>query len=219
MQMSGLDSDPSSVKKSITSLDEFSFQIENLLLAGMLYRFENHTAYKLIAMVLRTLLLGSSGDPPYAETCLAAPKLPRLRISGPFTVSGHYRMPADIFIDSPTGANFHLVAGCHVKSIDYQGGVVRSARVSGLFGDDLIPLSDWTNQPFLGSPLTLQSFIKLIAHKEGGVHIDLTNPELKPLHDCGFLHWPLLAAMATPIGLALRQQLHAQHPSHSPSLP
>lgn len=202
-------------KKTITELDELAYQILNLQALGRLYQEGVYPAYKLIAVVLRTLLIGSSGDAPFVRTCLPSASLPRLIVSGPHSQPSYLRVPAALMTGNSV---FH--AGCYLQNLDWHGmGFVEAVRVGPMFDPGMIPLEDWLNQEFLVHGLTLGKFIKLIAHKEGGAHIELTYPELSPLHACGFVHWPLIASLAEPVATALESQVLAANPGFMHAFP
>ena len=200
--------------KSLTPLDELGYQITNLQLMGSMYDAGHPTTYKLVAVILRTLLIGSSGDAPLAEQCLQNPHLPRLSVAGPHTSPNHIRLPADI-----QSGSMRLQAGMYLQNFNVLGGSIRATVIGPLFGADFLPLRSWLDQPFLEPPLTLRDFIRTVAHKEGGAHVELDHDSLAPFHACGFLHWPFTAGMAHPVAEALSRQIRDQHPAFVSRIP
>ena len=153
-------------------IDEIWDQVDNLQTQCKQFGRGLYTSYKSISVILRTMLLGSSGQPP-----LLMPVLPDVSFfplaltpvkpfgEGPWS-------PAEIVVTNDAGGSLHYGAGSTMQYYlaSENGGVVLS-RNEPIQGDVLwrtevknmfnpmgrrLSLAAWLAQPFLGVDWTLR---------------------------------------------------------------
>lgn len=193
--------------------DQLAYQIINLRLLCQLYHDGMRTLYKAAIVPLRTLLLVSSGCPPLALR-LPNPQLPKLLVTNLRNDGIHFTMPCEMKLPGYRGA-----PGVGLKHVNIAGGSINQIELGSLFKTDLMPLKDWLAQPFLDHPLTLEGFIRHIAHKDGGAHYQDGHPEISRYEDCASLHWPLTAKIGEAVAETLWAQFEAANPGYEVKVP
>lgn len=193
--------------------DELAYQIINLGLLCEAFHGGCYTLYKAAIVPLRTLLLQSSGCTPLA---LAIPnlELPRLRISNPTNDGVHFTMPCDVEING-----LHLLAGVGAKHLNFAGGATGQTKLGDLFETGTLPLASWLKQPFLAQSLSLEAFIRHVAHKDGGAHFEDGDVDIQRYEDCASIHWPLTAKIGEAVARSLWAQFEATHPGYTIRVP
>ncbi len=198
-----------------SSRDELSYQVANLQFLCEAYWAGNHTLYKCATVILRTLVLGSSGDPPLVST-LNAPMLPRLARTMEEGDPGRFDMPSRVLLGQRLF--FHPGSGVAGRVL-IDGGAIASARVGALFGVEMIPLAEWLAQRFLLPNLTLGDFIKHVTNKDGGAHFEENSEAMRRLRECASLHWPLTIRIGEVIAEELKVQMRREWPEFEFRIP
>jgi hypothetical protein len=172
------------------------------------------TIYKSIAVSMRLLLTGSSGDAGLVETVLPMAALDPLRVEPmPPLPADHLVLPADTVIQS--GATLSIVAGARVRDLTVGGGAVVATTIGEMFDSTqtALRLADWLAQPFLRPEWSIKSFISTVASKDGGAHLN-TNQQLAAMQRWGYFHWHVMAGMARAVRPQIAKQLAVAYPSH-----
>ncbi len=211
-------------------IDEIWDQVDNLQAQCRQFGGGLYTIYKSISVILRTLLLGSSGQPP-----LLMPVLPDVSFfplastpvkpfcEGPWS-------PAEIVVTNDASGSLHYCAGStmqyYLASEDggvvlsrndpIEGDVLRRIEVKNLFNPmgHRLSLEDWLAQPFLGIDWTLRDFLKCIVHKDGGAHLD-QSAKVDSLRKFGYIHWHLTAMIAKYAAGEIASHLERAYPNHT----
>src|SRR5260221_2242385 len=196
-------------------LDEAFDQLDNVdAMCDLFYRFKKFTIYKAIGVSLRFMLTGSSGDQGLIQQVLPAVRLSLLRVVRDSSLAdGHLKLPTDVVIVG--SGRIHLAAGVGVQNLNVAGGAVQAMTCEDPFNGSgaTLDLPAWLEQPFLRPEWTLSDFIRVIANKDGGAHLE-SNQKLLAMKKWGYLHWHLTAGVGRGLLPQLRTQLVAAYPNH-----
>jgi hypothetical protein len=207
------------VKTTMTQkVDELYNQLDNLKdLVGLFYDFKRFTIYKQIAVSLRLLLTGSSGDAGLvADVLPVAQLLPLLKTPDAVMEPGTMLLPTRVRLVTE---NVQLTLGngrVIVKELEYMGSAVASMQWEDMF-DKVgapLPLADWLAQRFLRPDRTLQKFISTIGSKDGGAHFN-PNEDIVMMQKWGNLQSHLTAGVAKSVYPQILAQLSAAYPTHT----
>jgi hypothetical protein len=193
-------------------------QLDSLnAMLGLFYDFKRFTIYKQIAVTLRLLLTGSSGDPGLVVPVLPAVQfLPLLKAPDPVMDPGFMLLPARCTL---ANSNVKLTFGngrVIVKELDYAGSAIADMQWESLFDPSAKPLvlADWLPQPFLRPERTLGQFINLIANKDGGAHFD-PNEKIAALQKFGNFQSHLICGIAKSVLPQITDHVKAAFPNHA----
>lgn len=199
--------------------DELAVQLLNLKTQCEVFRRDGHfVVYKSVSVILRTLLRGSSGDPPLALVVLPGAKLFPLAIRPPDdTPDEMLVLPASATI----GGSVNVRGGSKVKRLLVEGGAVAHMRLSDMFDSmsDPLPVKEWGQQRFLRPNWTLMGFIEWMAHKDGGAHFDPSHKETGMVAQWGSLHWHLTIGIGQSVQSQLFGQFLTAFPNHRQCMP
>ena len=196
-------------------IDEAWDQLDNLESMRYLFDQGRFAIYKNIAVSLRFLLTGSSGQPGLISDVLPTPAFFPLRTKPtaanrlPFLL-----LPAEITIKRGQ-ASVRLGPGASVRDLDVAGGALGAITVGEMFDIAAapIPLASWLQQPCLRGEWPLRTLISTVANKDGGAHLD-TNEQLRAMKRWGHFHWYLIAGIAKSVYPQIRTQLLTAFPTH-----
>ena len=201
-------------------VDEVLDQLDNVkLLVRLFYGERLFTVYKSIAVASRLLFSGSSGEKGIVAGALPAALLPRLTVVPEVGVAeGHLSVPGDTVI-SHGGAHsgsLQVGRGARISKIIVDGGAIAKTSIGEMFdhASSPLPLTDWLTQPFLRSEWTLDEFIRNVANKDGGAHLDSNHARIKALEDWGYFHWHITAGIGRSLEPVVRQAIASAYPAH-----
>lgn len=209
------------IDESLEQLDSLRSQVRQFC-AGEI------SVYKSMSVIVRTLLMGSSGHKGLVEYVLPHATFLPLRIRPIGRINAGIVAPGDIEVTNDFGGTLHYKAGGTMPYLGMENGgivlsrtavvggaVVARTRVHSIFhvlGEPL-PLAEWLRQPFLRSEWTINTFIRCIANKDGGAHVD-SNEELVALTGFGNIQRHLMEKLSAHVEYELRNQLTTAFPSH-----
>jgi hypothetical protein len=195
-------------------VDEMLDQLDNLEGMCGLFARGQYTIYKNIAVTLRFLLTGSSGDQGLFPATVPSAQLPPVLVSPVGVSHGFLALPARVRIVSGK-ADLKIGAGVHVRDLEVAGGAVRATVIGDVFGEGpALPVRAWLDQPFLRQDWKLGEFIAIVANKDGGAHL-ARNAKLAALKRWGYFHWHVTAGIARGVLPTIRGQLMASYPHHA----
>lgn len=200
-------------------VDETYDQLANLKsLCESFFNRSEFTIYKCISVILRTMLRGSSGNDALIEQVVPKSRLFPLTITPTTdTPPEHLVLPADARI----AGCVNIGQGSKVKNLNVEGGAIERTSVDQMFDSTKppIPIEEWRQQPFLRPEWTLNNFIEVVAHKDGGAHVDPNNAQLLAMEAWGHFHWHLMAGIGLCVHPQLLSQLEVEYPQHTRILP
>lgn len=196
-------------------LDELLYQVVNLQLTCDLFLAGNYTAYKAASVILRILLTGTRHDNRPLAHHLPNAKLPQLLEVDFQNDQEHFRLPADLMLLP----GMTLKRGSGNRSIVVQGGAMHRWRLGPMFSDKLVPIDDWLSQPFISSESTLRSFIRNVAHKDGGAHYEADHATIRSYQDASSYYWWVMMSIASTVADSLLTQYSEAFPGREGILP
>lgn len=220
-----------SFKKSSSELvDETWEQVDALSIFCNSFSEGQYVVYKHMSVALRTLLIGSSRYPSLVETILPNSKFFPLLYTPTCNLEKGIITPAKIVVVNDQGGTLHYFAGGKMpylgiedggivlsKNEPYGGDVVHRTTIKNLFDistTNRLSLDVWLHQPFLRLKWTIYSFIRCVAHKDGGAHID-NDEQLTAMKGFGNIHRHLTERISNYIVGELKFQLNQTHPYHN----
>ncbi len=206
--------------------DKLGYQLHNLHAQCQSFcQKTNWMAYQPISVVLRTLLIGSSGDAALATQAFDDIRLFPLTVEPDPTKPDYLRLPADVTISTQGGGSLVMSAGSNGKNLFVENGAVANSSFGQMFDEakQPIPLAEWLTQPFLRSDWTLSMFIRAVAHGAGGAHVEARNADLRAIIEAldawGSCYWHITPGIGRSVHPQLVAQYAAAYPGHQPSLP
>jgi hypothetical protein len=201
----------------VRKIDEAFDQLDNIeSLCELFYDRRKFTVYKNIAVSLRFLLTGSSGQAGLICKIIPDARLKPLRVApASDTPPDMLVLPAEVRIERGE-AKVQLGPGIvTVKTLNVAGGAIDAMQIGDLFLSDAEPIGSraWLNQAFLRPNWTLGKFIRTVANKDGGAHLD-PNADLQALERWGYFHWHLIAGIARSLHPQLIAQLREKFSHH-----
>lgn len=209
-------------------LDELWEQLEILESHCVQFSAGSHGVYKSMSVILRTCLLGSSGDSALVARVLSQAAFFPLRIHPVRVSAGQLIAPAEIVVVNDNGGTLHLAAGSAMCFLGIEDGgvvlsgegpiggeVVRRTQVKAIFDvmGMRLPLEPWLAQPFLRAEWSLSKFVRVIAHKDGGAHIG-TSPQISAMEGFGNIHRHIMEQISRYVAGELLAQLQQTYPGH-----
>lgn len=210
-------------------IDEAWQQVEALASLCKSFSEGQYVLYKNMSVTLRTLLVGSSGYPPLVKDVLPKSEFYPLQHAPIHETDEGIIAPAVIVITNDQGGELHYYPGGTMpylgiedggvvlnKKTPVGGDVIHRTSIKNLFNvttHNRISLDSWMYQPFLRANWTITSFIKCVAHKDGGAHID-NNKQLKAMQGFGNIQCHLTERISSYIVGELKVQLNQAHPNH-----
>jgi len=208
-------------------VDEIWDQLDNLRLAVEAFASGTLAAYKSMSVILRTLLTGSSSKQGLVALALPTARFyPLKRV--PRNMGRGFEIPAEIVVVNDQGGELHYMAGNDMpflgiehggvvlsKTGPLSGDVVSRTKVKSLWevGGNRIALDPWLAQSFLRQEWTLASFIKCVAHKDGGAHFD-PNHQLEVMESFGSIHRRLTECVSQYVLHEIKCQIVQAFPRH-----
>ncbi|UCE61423.1 MAG: hypothetical protein JSU63_06675 [Phycisphaerales bacterium] len=218
------------LKRTQTELiDELWEQIDNLAAHRREFSQGSYGVYKSMSVILRTVLTGSSGDSGLVHSVLPTGRFHRLNVTPIGASSSGIETPADIVVENDRGGKLHYKAGGTMPYLGTNGGgvvlsktkpeeadVVRRTEVGNLFNvhSSPLPVNDWLAQPFLRPDWTIRTFIRCVAHSDGGAHLG-ANEQLRTMKNFGSIQRHLTAKIAEYVVGEVTIQLRQTYPSHT----
>ncbi len=213
------------------TLDEVFDQLASLRSQCKQFARGEQTVYKSMSGILRILLVGSSGADPLVKPVMPDATLFPLRVVPVEAPSDAVIAPGEVVVTNDAGGELHLSAGSCLRHLTTEeGGVVLSrdcapgfdvlwrielGRIINPFGAR-ISLDTWLEQSFLWSDWTIRKFIKCIANKDGGAHVE-GNSRIKRLRSCGYIHWHITQKLCVYLAAELETQLRERYPDFEPA--
>lgn len=190
-----------------------------------------HTVYKSMSGILRILMVGSTGADPLVKHVLPDAGFLPLRLVVIESPKDEIVAPGEVCVTNDCGGELHLSAGSPLRHLTTdEGGIVLSrdcapgfdvlwrielGRIINPLGAR-ISLETWLEQSFLWSDWTVRKFIKCIANKDGGAHVE-GNSRIKRMRSCGYIHWHITQKFCVYLAAELETQLRERYPDFEPA--
>lgn len=209
-------------------LDELWEQLEILQSHCVQFSAGSHGVYKSMSVILRTCLLGSSGDSALVARALPHAEFFPLRVLPVEVPTGQLATPAEITVVNDRGGILNLSAGISVPFLGIEDGaivlsaagpiggeVVKRTRVKAIFDviGTRVSLDTWLAQPFLRPEWSLSKFIKVIANKDGGAHVE-RNAQVTAMEGFGNIQRQIMHQIARYVAGEILAQLRQTYPAH-----
>lgn len=213
-------------------IDELWEQIENLQSQCKEFGRGNFSLYKSMSVILRTVLVGSSGYPALLGAVLPNSSYYPLRIIPVQSLTKGIVTPAEIVVTNDQGGELHYSAGGTMPYLGIDGGGVVLSKVAPVGGDVIwrtevknmfdimgrrLPLAVWLAQPFLRPNWSIKSFIRCVAHKDGGAHVD-DSDQLRAMKAFGNIHRHFTERISRYLAAEIAVQLQQTYPMHCRSV-
>lgn len=209
-------------------IDELWDQIDNLQGHCKIFAQGTFTIYKGMSVTLRMILVGSSGDDALVEAVLPNALFFPLNIIPTGKITSGIITPCEIVVTNDQGGELHYAAGGTMPFLGIEGGGVVLSKIAPVGGDtrrrtkvknmlnvmgNRLPLDAWLAQPFLRREWSIRSFIKCIAHKDGGAHVN-ASLQLEVMEHFGNIHSHLTERISSYVGAEIASQLRQAYPKH-----
>lgn len=210
-------------------IDELWDQLDNLQTHCKEFRRGSYAVYKSMSVILRTVLLGSSGHVALGEAVLPKASFYPLVIVPIRSLTKGIITPAEIVVTNDQGGELHYSAGGTMPYLGIEDGGVVLSKVTPVDGDVLhrtkvknlfdlsgarLSLAAWLAQSFLRREWSIRSFIICVAHNDGGAHIG-NSPQLKEMEQFGNIHRHLTERVSSYVRAEIAFQIKQCYPTHS----